>query len=677
MATTKAKAAGDKVKDERIAVIFVHGQGEQTPMFDVMELAESVWRTDPRAQPDPDGGLAEIYSTPVASSEKTDQRRIATLKAAGRRVDFYQFYWADLMEGNRFTHLWGWFTRLMKRNPDEIPTKIWPIRQATMFIALAIGVWATALGLLSSVRLGVFATSYGIWAVALGLVFGLSSARSDQNSKRFLILFVVTLAGLLSLIVWSLLDYQEHLKSLALFAGCAVLTVGLYLQAKAPPGAWPGNGLVVFKSWLFWAAIAVFMLVGSVGLLVSAGKVFEVSKASPGVWLAFVLIVTTGYLAPQLLFESRRAVVFSLGLPLAVIALGATLLPTGPQGLAIEVPSWILDSGVQGFAFLGSVAGVIVLIALGWLLSKTFLVPVMADSARMFSNSPVNIPNQNKIRARGLELLRDLHDPSRSEKRRYDRIVILAHSLGTVVAYRLISHYWGAVYEQISGHPEAQAVEDAAETNNPKALREAVRRYGDAVAKSNAGDSPWKITDFVTIGSPLTYGALLMEESNAEFIKQRDGLKRYPTAPPQALDPRLDPLKLFKRFSRPHHASLFAATCWTNLYFPPKGLAEGDLVGGPLGIDLGSLGYGRGVLDVNLGHDASVSGFTHGEYWRWPNGAEHRLLPGNGTPGAESGPFVVPHVAAIRDALCLFGDYDAACSRLLDPVGSYPNSNFR
>ena len=73
MATTKAKVTEDKVKDERIAVVFVHGQGEQTPMSDVMELAEAVWRTDPRAQPDPDRGLAEIYSTPVASSEKTDR----------------------------------------------------------------------------------------------------------------------------------------------------------------------------------------------------------------------------------------------------------------------------------------------------------------------------------------------------------------------------------------------------------------------------------------------------------------------------------------------------------------------------------------------------------------------------------------------------------------------------
>ena len=677
MATTKTKVANDTLKDERIAVVFVHGQGEQTPMFDVMELAESVWRTDPRAQPEPDRGLAEIYSTPVASSEKTDQRRIATLKAAGRRVDFYQFYWADLMEGNRFTHLWGWFANLMKRSPDEIPAKIWPIRQATMFIALALGVWAAGLGLLSSVRLGVFATTYGYWAVGLGLLFGLSSSRPDQKSRRSMVLLAITTVGLLSLIVWSLLGFPEHLKSLGLFTGCAILTVGLYLQAKTPPGGWHDSRSVVFKSWLFWAAIAVFMVAGSVGLLISAGKVFEVTKASPGVWLAFLLIVPTGYLAPQLFFEGRRAAVFNLGLPLAVVALGATLLPNGPQRQASEIPTWILDSGVQGFAFLGSLVGLIMLVALGWMLSKTFLVPVMADSARMFSNSPVNIPNQNKIRARGLELLRDLHDPNRDEKQRYDRIVILAHSLGTVVAYRLISHYWGTVYGQISGHPEAQAVEDAAKADDLKALRKAVRDYGNVVAKAGAGASPWKITDFVTIGSPLTYGALLMEESDAEFMKQRDGLKRYPTSPPQALDARLDPLKLFKLYNRPHHASLFAATCWTNLYFPPKGVAEGDLVGGPLGSDLGRLGYGKGILDVNLGHDVSVSGFTHGEYWRWPNGAVHDLLAGKGTSGAGDGPFVVPHVAAMRDSLCLFGDYEAACSRLLDPVGSYPNAHFR
>jgi hypothetical protein len=581
------------------------------------------------------------------------------------------------MEGNRFTHLWGWFANLMKRRPDEIPAKIWPIRQATMFIALAIGVWASALGLLSSVRLGALGTNYGYVAAGLGLVAGLMSAFPRKA------LFLPSLAGGLvilgagALVAWLLWGFQWQLICFGAFTVCAVLTGLVYSGSKLPPQTWGEGQPSVRKSWTFWASIAALMLIGTAGLLISAGKVFEITQGTPANWLAFSLLATTAYLIPQLFFENRRAPVFNLGLPLAVVALAGMQWLGGMRADPPAFLAWTLDPGIQGVAMLGSLAGLIVFGILAWMLSRTFLVPVMADSARMFSNSPVNIPNQNRIRVRGLELLKDLHDPGRDAKHRYDRIIILAHSLGTVVAYRLISHYWGTVYEQITGKAEAAAVDDAAKTGDIVKLRKAVRAYGAAVSGADHGASPWKITDFVTIGSPLTYGALLMEESNAEFIKQRDGLKRYPTSPPQALDARLDPLKLFKSFNRPHHASLFAATCWTNLYFPAKGLAEGDLVGGPLGVDLGALGYGKGVLDVNLGHDASVSGFTHGEYWRWPNRDEHRLLPGNGTPGAGTGPFVVPHVAAIRDALCLFGDYDAACGRLLDPVGSYPNFNFR
>ncbi len=89
----------------------------------VMGLPKPVWRTDPRRgfRPKEAGlatNLAETYSIPVYDEDFSDQRRIVTREVAGRRVDFYQFYWADLMRGNRFRHLWVWFAGLMRRPPN-------------------------------------------------------------------------------------------------------------------------------------------------------------------------------------------------------------------------------------------------------------------------------------------------------------------------------------------------------------------------------------------------------------------------------------------------------------------------------------------------------------------------------------------------------------------------------
>ena len=49
---------------------------------------------------------------------------------------------------------------------------------------------------------------------------------------------------------------------------------------------------------------------------------------------------------------------------------------------------------------------------------------------------PDNIASRKAIRERGLKLLDDLH---RAE---YDRIIVVGHSLGALLAYDLVSYYW-------------------------------------------------------------------------------------------------------------------------------------------------------------------------------------------------------------------------------------------
>lgn len=700
---------------ERIAVLFVHGQGEQTPMTDVVDLVESVWRTDPRAAEPAQPGRAPVYSVPLYDRETSAQRRIVTRIVDNKQVDFYQFYWADLMEGNRFVHLWKWFTALMTRKPSEVPAALWPVRQVTMGIALFVAAWGPALALLTALRLHDGGNTAAAVELGLALLAGFilnpdasilpqaaNKAQADKTaeSQAQWGLRLILAAGLL-LAVYPLLPIADGLLRLAaavvisLVAGVAAAALlggalGRLLRSKPPPD-WLGSTRA--KSQRGWLAvlatvIAAYVLALWVGAEVRAG--WRWNNA-----VALALAASALYAIPAVLRPSRRAGAFGTGMSLIVaslvvsapliLRLRAPDLPAAP----IETPMMRVHEVAFGITFLTALfVGLF-----GRLLDRSFLVPVMADSARMLSDSPVNIPNQNRIRQRGIELLEMLHNRkgnTQGGQRPYDRIVVLAHSLGSVVAYRLLSHYWGAVYDELAveaARAQAADVEAAAAALGAAskkgapvpqpaliAWRKAVRAYWRALNPRpyEAGGArpvrPWLISDFITIGNPLTYARLLLESSDAEFLKQIQLFKRHPTSPPQGrgtdgAGASFGPI--FDREGWPHHAALFAATCWTNLFFPHYGLVRGDIVGGVVRGEPPE-GLGWGILDVELGDDQTVEGFTHGEYWKWPTPSIH-------TPGDLPAPM---HVAALRDALGLFdagdpADRAAADQRLLTPRESY------
>ena len=59
-----------------------------------------------------------------------------------------------------------------------------------------------------------------------------------------------------------------------------------------------------------------------------------------------------------------------------------------------------------------------------------------------------------------------------------------------------------------------------------------------------------------------------------------------------------------------HHAACFAATRWTNIYFPYRGLIRGDPVGGPLQ-DL----FGAGIADRPVRTRRWFGRLNHVHYW--------------------------------------------------------------
>ena len=69
-----------------------------------------------------------------------------------------------------------------------------------------------------------------------------------------------------------------------------------------------------------------------------------------------------------------------------------------------------------------------------------FLQPFLGDAARYFRASPGNVLVRREIRKQAVDTLDTLHNWGT-----YDRIIVVAHSLGTVVAYDMLRAYFSRV----------------------------------------------------------------------------------------------------------------------------------------------------------------------------------------------------------------------------------------
>lgn len=263
---------------------------------------------------------------------------------------------------------------------------------------------------------------------------------------------------------------------------------------------------------------------------------------------------------------------------------------------------------------------------------------------------PDNIAARQAVRERGLNLLHALHEGDY-----YKRIVIVSHSLGTMLAHDLLSYFWAqreAARKIAESSPEFDALcelESAAaavDRANPSAADldryyQAQRRLRVALAARAAPRQPpapdprWLITDFVTLGSPLTHAEFLIA-ANEEDLARRKFERELAQSPPlrEDLDPKAFQLarathklplgpsfETSKLISFPppasprvwelHHAAPFAVVRWTNIYDTASLIFRGDIIGGPL-----AKTFGPAIVDIDL---RSLRGqsrtFTHTKYW--------------------------------------------------------------
>ncbi len=314
----------------------------------------------------------------------------------------------------------------------------------------------------------------------------------------------------------------------------------------------------------------------------------------------------------------------------------ARLMP--PRFLILWWVCWIVFAAIA-IAALAKIVTILVGHPLPWLdlptlgggfalalgLAGTIVRGFVGDAAIYLNPSARTVESRNKIRASGVALLERLQADGR-----YDRIVIVGHSLGAVIGYDMLNFAWQRASEAFRRDVEAGRLPPHADPQTRLAAAEALAGGPPAELRAKWKEATrdlhfeqrrlginWLVTDFITLGSPLAHAALLLAHGAAD-LERRIEERELPTAPPFREDgahfsyERHGPGRARdrKRARVVDHAALFAVTAWTNLYFPCRWLFYGDLVGGEVGPLLGP-------AVVNIPVRTAVRGgwFAHTAYW--------------------------------------------------------------
>jgi hypothetical protein len=264
-----------------------------------------------------------------------------------------------------------------------------------------------------------------------------------------------------------------------------------------------------------------------------------------------------------------------------------------------------------------------------------FLIHYAGDAARYLHVAPPNIEIRRQIREAGISLLKSLLDakvgPENKREYEYDRIIVVGHSLGSIIGYDILTHLWPRYNDAPAPdgtpteNPALDALEALARTRS--AADWSVAHYQTAQSaylnELKSRKNPWRVTDFITLGSPLAHGRMLLARQEAEFAR-KESEREFPICPPF-----LEEVDKVTRFSYqsgdywvPHHAAVFGPTRWTNLYFPCRCTLLGDVIGGPV-----SPAFGPGIRDVSVQTSIWNGIFSHTFYWTFPKNEKKEKTP--------------------------------------------------
>jgi hypothetical protein len=365
-------------------------------------------------------------------------------------------------------------------------------------------------------------------------------------------------------------------------------------------------------------------------------------------WLGHLLLTPGKNIPPRMRWVwwwSRVLLVFAL---VMAIAAGVVSSTVGADLLA-------------RFSWLVSAVSVVAAAVL-----NVVFIKFIGDAARYLSPKPGNIAQRQAIRRDGVALVRRLH-----ESGRYDRIIVVGHSLGSVIAYDILRFVWDefrnvsaasdspereACLAQMRGMLEEGVAADPADTAAYAVAQDAFAKRFHALERQlwraeRENGGAWLVTDLVTCGSPLAHAAILLADS-PEDLARRQRERELPTCPPIAQcdeDAFVYGHTLTDDEGLPigtvpvlHTSATFACVRWTNLYF------DADFIGGPVAPI-----FGPGVRDVMIRPEQSpgarrTSGFTKG-YTPWSHSMYWAVPPQTG----KTAPLHWDAIPRIREAMAV------------------------
>ncbi|RJN32657.1 hypothetical protein [Nesterenkonia natronophila] len=612
----------------RTAVVVVHGIGEQKPLDTLRGFVGKDDGSETRGE----SGIIRkddfehSYIGPDRFTGRTYSRRIVLdhthrlLGTAGldsvesrrynRLTEFYEYYWAYRFRDTAWHHLPGFLLRLLRARRKDLPD----------------GAMKGGTGPRTTlIRWGVAGISLVIFAASTFIAYGVTPGASRN------------------LLPWSAAWHPWVLgavvMALFLLTYCAMswaLKCGLITTARSV------------------AVVPIAILTGASSGPVIARVGFD--QDEPWVLVSCILAFPTIAIAAILWLVCRpKAKLLVLVGVVAVVGAGLIVF-------AVSQTPGGLDSIVQpARSILVGVWAVVPLIFGG------FALYTLGDAARYFSNSPSDVVEREHVRSGLMDLLRALEerrDPV-TGRHVYERVVVVGHSLGSVIAYDALTSLWAEVnqsidfpatedeadpaelwtvvanlegaqyneYTEADGPNGAESLDGNGLFRNAPGLRkrwrddqrslQAALRAEERISGNTTSRVParWIVSDLITVGSPLAHAEVLLADSTAGLLTARK-YRLLPINPParqwNSEAEEKNPYRYLawrgpSYSTRLHHGALFAATSWTNLYF------EHDLIGGPLSQRLGGA-----IEDIELqGAKAGLWGLIranpHSSYWRAKN----------------------------------------------------------
>ncbi len=197
-----------------------------------------------------------------------------------------------------------------------------------------------------------------------------------------------------------------------------------------------------------------------------------------------------------------------------------------------------------------------------YILSYIFklLTQSFGDVIRYTVPHPSNIEGRQKISNNAVEFLTSLHEKD------YARIVIVGHSLGSIIAYEMLYNTFGnlnKLFNNVEGL-EKKDTEELLEGSKEESFN-----------KMQVLGWKWKVTDFITCGSPLCHAEMILTK-NKDLFKNKKELGEYPVSEPIKDSSKLFYLNKKTKKYIPTHYSVFKYVEWNNIHF------ENDIIGGKL-----------------------------------------------------------------------------------------------